>query len=128
MHEAYEDITSRISEEPTWYDQNGTPRYGKFTPDGCPNIYSSHVALMEIACQSCGKRFRVEMHTDVWNDHDTLPKKWHYGDPPRHSCMGGGDTMNCEDLFVLEVWSKSNPLRNWKRLRKLEGAIEGAIE
>lgn len=124
MHEAYEDITSRISEEPTWYDQNGTPRYGKFTPDHCPNIYSSQVVLMEIACQSCGRRFHVEMHTDVWTDHEIVPKKFHYGDPPRHVCMGGGDTMNCEDLSVLEVWSKSNPLRNWKRLRKLEGTIE----
>jgi hypothetical protein len=115
MHEAYEDIISRISEAPTWYDQNGTPRYGKFTPDHCPNIYSSNVILMKIACQFCGQRFHVEMHTDIWDERISPPKKWHYGDPPRNVCDGGGDTMNCEDLAVLEVWSKTNPLRDWKR-------------
>ncbi len=124
MHESYEDITSRIAEEPTWYDSNGTPRYGKFTPDRCPNIYSHCVALLQIACQSCGEKFDVEMHTDIWSDRESIPKKWHYGDPPRHVCGGGGDTMNCEDLVVLEVWNKSGAFNKWRRLHKLEGLIE----
>ena len=37
MKESYEDITSRIPESPSWYDQNGTPRYGEFSPERCPN-------------------------------------------------------------------------------------------
>lgn len=126
MHEGYEDITSRIVEAPTWYDQNGTPRYGKFHPNRCPNIYSDVVVLMEIACQSCGKRFSVEMHAGIFGGsrRNLLPSRWHYGDPPRHVCSGGGDTMNCEDLVVIQVWVKSNPLREWKRRRNLEGKID----
>ena len=27
MHDAYDDIRSRIAEEPIWYDINGTPRF-----------------------------------------------------------------------------------------------------
>ena len=30
MHEPYDDIKSRVAEEPSWYDENGTPRYGDY--------------------------------------------------------------------------------------------------
>src|SRR5690348_9708832 len=106
MHENYKDITSRIAEPPIWYDQNGTPRYDKFHPRMCPNIYTDHVALVRIACQDCGQEFLVEMHTALWDDRsDKDPSKWHYGDPPAH-CERAGDSMNCIDLEVVEVWQR----------------------
>ena len=99
MHSNYRDILDRINEEPSWYDENGTPRYGEFAPDMCPNIYAHSVVLLEIACQSCGRRFRVEMNEGPWLPSDIPPKNWHYGDPPAHGCVG--DTMNCDDLVIL---------------------------
>lgn len=123
MHENYDDIKSRIAEEPTWYDQNGTPRYGPFKPQQCPNIYAPVVCLFRIGCQDCGQEFMVEMHADYWSGKmESPPSKWHYGDPPIHDCVG--DTMNCDDLEILQVWTRINPLKNWKRHRKLEHAIE----
>jgi hypothetical protein len=122
MHSNYEDITSRIKEVPAWYDSNGAPRYGKFTPDMCPDIYANQVVLLEIACQLCGAKFLVEMNGGVWNNLEN-PKKLHYGDPPAHGCTG--DTMNCEDIAVIEVWHKSWARKvPWKRIKKLEGSME----
>ena len=117
MHENYKDILSRISELPLWFDSNGVPRYDKFDPSMCPNIYSNHVGLFLIACQYCGQKFHVEMHSDIWGERtNSPPSKWHYGDPPIHGCTG--DTMNCDDLAVIEFWSKIN--FEWKRQKKFE--------
>ncbi len=118
MKENYKDITSRIACEPRWYDLNGTPRYDEFHPDYCPNIYADQVFLLLIACQSCKEEFEVELHAGVF-DKVKHPKKLHYGDPPAHNCVG--DTMNCEDLEVLQVWYR--PSDTWERKRELEGPI-----
>jgi hypothetical protein len=124
MHENYNDIKDRIEELPYWYDEYGTPRYGAFDPDLCPDIYSSHVGLFLIACQHCGKTFKVEMHADIWDRNlRHPPKKWHYGDPPVHNCTG--DTMNCDDLEVLEFWNKDNRKDpRWERVPEFEGKID----
>lgn len=121
MHESYVDITSRIEEEPTWWDENGAPRYGEFTPERCPDIYTHQVVLLRIQCQGCGKSFDVEMHSH-WFATLPRPKKLHYGDPPAHGCVG--DTMNCEDIEVLQVWTKHSAVDDWKRWHNLEGPIE----
>lgn len=111
----YEDIKKRIKTEPIWYDSNGVPRYEKFHPDLCPNIYSHEVFLLLIACQDCGKRFLVEMNSQIFSDQrfngkkDPMP---HYGDPPRHSCVG--DTMNCDDIEIRELWRQKN--MTWKKI------------
>lgn len=121
MHAHYEDITSRIAQEPLWYDQHGVPRYAPFAPLFCPNIYARHVVLLRIACQACQRQFDVEMHSDIFRDFPH-PKKLHYGDSPNHGCIG--DTMNCNDLAVLEVWTKLETLGEWKRHPELEGAMD----
>ena len=121
MHESYMDIQSRIIEEPTWYDANGTPRYGPFTPERCPNIYSDQVVLLRIACQGCGREFDVEIHGDTFRP-IKHPHKLHYGDPPIHRCIG--DTMNCYDLEVLEVWHRERGHGEWTRRDDLEGLID----
>ena len=120
MHSNYEDIKSRINELPKWYDSNGVPRYGKFDPEYCPDIYSEVVVLLKIACQDCGQQFEVELHSDFFSS-IKYPKKLHYGDPPIHGCVG--DTMNCNDLEVLEVWQREG-IGDWTRRSKLEGKIE----
>jgi len=121
MHENYADITSRILESPRWWDSNGTPRYAAFSPDLCPNIYSNIVVLLRIRCQDCGELFDVEMHAGIFGEWTFNPRKLHYGDPPVHGCVG--DTMNCEDIAVLQVW-RCNPNHVWHRMLKLEGPIE----
>lgn len=125
MHENYDDITSRIAEPPAWYDENGTPRYGEFAPDHCPNIYARTIGLFLISCQECGKQFHVEMHAtsfDTWRNSNP-PTKWHYGDPPRHDCTGAGDSMNCIDLAVLQFWI-SDRFCNWTRMPDEECVID----
>ena len=122
MHSNYEDILSRIPEKPIWYDANGVPRYAPFEPEMCPNSYSNQVVLLLIACQSCGERFKVEMHSDFFSPIRN-PQKLHYGDPPRHGCSGGGDTMNCTDIAVLEVWCRED-VGDWVRRLDLEGLID----
>jgi hypothetical protein len=125
MKDRYIDIRGRINEEPAWYDENGAPRYGEFTPDNCPNIYSGMVILVRIACQDCGEEFNVEMHAGGWSNRGEFPpKKWHYGDPPAHGCVG--DTMNCIDVEVLQVWKRAPFLSNgpdWNRVPELEGVV-----
>ncbi|HIJ67457.1 MAG TPA: hypothetical protein HPP87_04610 [Planctomycetes bacterium] len=132
MKEAYRDILERISEEPKWYDANGCPRYGDFSPDKCPNIYAREAVLLRISCQECGRHFDVELHSDIysrgmaealrmWQDKAKRGDKnnWppiHYGDPPCHGCVG--DTMNCNDERILEFWVKED--FDWKRMPELE--------
>lgn len=126
MHDSYSDIKERIAEEPMWFDENGTPRYGKFKPDMCPDIYADVVVLMEIACQHCGERLQVQMSRGWMNPDRRPPKKWHYGDPPWHDCTGAGESMNCDDIAVLEVWRFNR--FEWKRLKKLEGSVDDAMD
>jgi len=57
----YSDIISRIAEPPTWFDENGTPRYGPFSPDLLPDIYAVQACLLLIRCQNCGTEFKVSM-------------------------------------------------------------------
>lgn len=140
MNAKFEDIRSRINEEPTWHDSNGTPRYGKFHPDLCPNIYADEVVLVEIACQECGKKFMVEMHYErthagvqahlFGKDKEFQAMEYlapfsenlkrypdfvpHYGDPPCHGdgCHAG-DTMNCDDIRIVELWRKNRNPWGW---------------
>jgi hypothetical protein len=145
MNHHYNDIRSRISTPPKWWDEYAVPRYCDFTPDEVADIYAKDVALVEIACQNCGERFMVAFS---WNDFTRREamtperiKDLHYGDPPNAGCCGAGPTMNCEDLSVLEFWRKggdeftephpSHPeLRickpgyfEWRRVPELEIAI-----
>ncbi|MEK6829690.1 MAG: hypothetical protein AABY15_06220 [Nanoarchaeota archaeon] len=122
----YEDIKKRIKEEPKWYDENGTPRYDSFHPELSPNIYADEVALMKISCQECGQIFYVEMSWSKSNLYNVLPlskniKSLHYGDPPRHSNCSAGDTMNCNDLEIVEFWERNfKKSVEWVRNKKFE--------
>lgn len=110
----YEDIRKRIQIAPLWYDDNGTPRYDRFNPDML-GVYDQWAMCVEIACQRCGIRFLVgrgwtrEAFCKHGVEFRDLPSRedvesFHYGDPPRHGCVG--DTMNCDDIRVVEFWRK----------------------
>lgn len=124
MHASYEDILKAAKCEPQWWDQNGVPRFAPFRPGMCPNIYSTTVILVRIACQVCGRQFDVEMHDAPWGGVARPPKEWHYGDPPYHcdETCEAGSTMNCEDLTVLEVWHRGH-MQDWLRHPEWEGPI-----
>jgi hypothetical protein len=101
------------------------------------SVYSGNeVALLEIACQSCGKRFKVAMS---WGRMDGLllesrslseqieDGSIHYGDPPNNGCCPAGPTMNCDDLRVIEFWSRDDGLE-FVRVRELEIELPDAKE
>jgi hypothetical protein len=134
----FEDILSRVKEKPSWYDCNGTPRFGKFNPELSPNIYADEVLLVRIRCQNCHEEFLVEFNFDtskkIWNPDRKSFEEYikngeleaiHYGDPPRHSCYDDdrgcvGDTMNCDDIEIVEFWKKKGKWPEWKRMKKME--------
>lgn len=140
MLREYDDLTSRLG-APLWWDDNGAPRYDPFSPRML-GVYDHLAALVLIACHCCGEEFRVAVS---WSDHafvtgalpippdagprdplrDRLPRprtapgRYHYGDPPRHGCVG--DTMNCNDLRVLEFWERDwDAPDGWRRLPEEE--------
>lgn len=133
MHADYADIRARISETPAWYDENGVPRYGPFTPKASPDIYARLVVLLEIECQQCGERFMVQMSGR--NYPPAIAEKYggnldlgtiHYGDPPRHDDPAG-NTMNVWDLRLVEVWMKDENF-DWTRHPEMENNLEDADE
>jgi len=131
MNHHFDDITSRIAEKPSWYDDNGTPRYGAFTPNATPNIYANEAVLLEVACQGCKALFKVSMAWTNYGAYDgdmrqlIKDKNLHYGDPPNTGCCASGPTMNSEPIRVLEYWHKSSDTGyEWKRDEALEVGIE----
>lgn len=139
MLAAYDDIRSRIPEEPKWFDSNGVPRYDAFSPEAVPDIYANEAVLYRIQCQACGLAFDV---ADELSSTDIILKRGtplheqittgslHYGDPPRHGVNGdtghlcAGDTMNCEDIRVLEYWRRES--LDWERDQRLEISLDDA--
>lgn len=137
MLRSYEDIKSKIDEQPKWYDDNGVPRYCEFHPNQM-GIYEDLVISALIACQSCGQQFHVangSNHHERYKayilagrpiDNNVLSlnsveaaQSFHYGDPPNHDCVG--DTMNCKDLQVIEVWARHiDNKHEWHRVPEAE--------
>ena len=59
MNPDFSDIIDAVGREPLWfYDWTGVPRYVAFSPDEL-GVYDHYALLVEIACQSCGRRFLV---------------------------------------------------------------------
>ena len=148
MKASYTDILSRISEQPKWWDEQGTPRYCDFNPKALTNMYARACALLLIRCQFCHHEFTVAMEVDektkedlnLWRAEqakanaqtddgpDTPPTCGfliHYGDPPNIGCCPGGPMANCDDLNVLEFWVYEK--WDWQRLTPLEGPLPDAL-
>lgn len=131
MKADYADIRSRITEQPTWFDKAGTPRYGEFSPGSTPSIYADEAALVLIECQACAATFRVAFDCDkqqtILRNVPTLAARISdgaigYGDPPRHGCSG--DTMTSNAVSVLEYWRKDR--FDWVRDPTFEVRFEEA--
>lgn len=146
MRAGYEDILALAAgKQPLWWDENGVPRFAEHHPHHCPDIYADEVVLLEIACQLCGTPMRVQLSTSssdkllagaLKRPYKTLAEQVknrtiHYGDPPHHNHPSGtfchaGCTMNCNDLRVVEFWSRERP--DWQRARDLEIYLPDADE
>jgi hypothetical protein len=125
----YEDIRSRITDPILWWDDNGVPRYCEFDPSRC-GIYDDVAALVEVQCQSCGRRFLVAVTYDrltrqQLGDAYRRPARgdigsFHYGDPPSHGREGcaAGDTMNVESVRVVQFWEREPG--GWRRRAECE--------
>lgn len=139
MNNYYKDITSKIAEEPQWFDEHAVPRYCRFSPRKIADIYANECALVLIACQSCGTEFRVAFSQDtmdvvkwtmMFGKDKTMPtiadqirdKTLHYGDPPNMECCPAGPTMSSEPHKVLQYWKRER--LDWKRDKTLEIGIE----
>ena len=111
MHCRYSDIRSRIDEDPSWFTEEGVPRYGDFRPDAL-GVYDKYAALFAVPCQACGVRLMVgvgrpryyitpDFEVEPWSLPE-LVDGWSMGDPPRHDCVG--DTMTHEEPEVVGKW------------------------
>lgn len=137
----YKDIISRISEEPIYWDDNGVPRYEPFSPEDL-GVYDDIAIYYRIACQNCRKEFHVASSSNTTDrlingslanisfekmkpNIKRMVEHLHYGDPPRHNCVG--DTMNVFDMEVLEAWEQYSNNFEWVRHPELEGPIKGSI-
>ena len=132
MYQRYDDILSRIGEEPAWFDEHAVPRYCTFAPNKIANIYSGETALAEVTCQCCKRIFRVAFSEINWNAEriavcrplnpgvpevhwksarisDAIRSRTlHFGDPPNVCCHAGA-TMNSEPRRVIEYWHRKDP-------------------
>jgi hypothetical protein len=59
VNHCYDDILTRITEEPSWFDEHAVPRYCEFAPNKVANIYTNEAALVEVTCHHCRRLFRV---------------------------------------------------------------------
>ena len=125
MKPKYQDILDLASYPPTWYDQNGTPRYCEFLPH---IVGGQEAVLLKIECASCRERFLVAMNwSDTMSEDDMYPISYfiknyraapNYGDPPRHNHKGNrcaGETMTCDDIRIMEFWRRNDDLE-WERV------------
>lgn len=129
MHTHYGDILSRIIEEPLWFDEHAVPRYCAFDPNQTVGVSVEEVALVEIACQSCRRLFRVAFSGVNVKSLETLEERQariahqvnfrpigdairartlHYGDPPNVNCCLAGSTLNSVPIRVIEYWARGD--------------------
>ena len=131
----YVDIIEAAHVDPLWWDGHGVPRFAPFEPDML-GVYDHIAILYEIECQACGEHFDVGVgwteYSFVWGHDDPVMhnigdkcERFHYGDPPRHACVG--DTENCIDLAVKEAWAQNKlwcvDEPRWIRHKELEGPM-----
>lgn len=118
MLPSYSDIRALTDAQPLWFDRNGVPRYAPFHPSML-GVYDRFAVLAEIECQSCGERFAIGegrpkhvIHMVrgepeiIEQDLEKMARSFVYGDPPRHDCPGGGETMSCVERRIVEAWAR----------------------
>lgn len=142
MHCNYSDIINKISEKPTWFDENAVPRYCPFEVGKQANVYAYEVCLLEIACQHCGTKFLVTKSRDIDLDYNIwkqtkieslhsfpeIPKEMlYFGDPPNIGCCISGPTAASIPLLVVEYWSRNKNSFKWEKVLENEQLINGYL-
>jgi hypothetical protein len=119
----YHDILDRIPQPPSWWDENGVPRFCDFHPQYLANIYANEAALLIVACQMGPvHHFRVALSATS-EGMDKLARQIRenmisYGDPPGVAGCNSPD-MGSVEIAVVEYWR--NPgIRVWERDATLE--------
>lgn len=124
MKNHYQDILSRIPEAPVWWDENAVPRWCAFEPIKIADVYADECALLLIACQDCGRPFKVAASSNMMSTYqisNAIKEGFmNWGDPPNIGCCPAGPTMNSQTLAVLEYWSRKNHEHEWARDETLE--------
>jgi hypothetical protein len=123
MYRRYEEIREKLG-EPLWHDDQGVPRYIEFHPSLC-GVYDTHVALLNIACQSCGKRFLVAASYNAFIGFRiqlSLPTSdeagsFGFGDAPYHGGCAG-ETMTTDTMEIVQFWFKRTG--DWIQLSELQ--------
>lgn len=132
MLPGYDDIRALTDRDPDWFDGNGVPRYAPFEPPML-GVYDRTAILVRIECQACQQSFLVGEGRHPMNDFvngkrlhmdmETWVRRYHYGDPPIHGCVG--DTMNSVPVEIVEAWEqrsdKGTPWPKWQRVPAVEG-------
>jgi hypothetical protein len=128
MHCDYKDIRSKLG-NPIWFDEHAVPRYCDFNPEAVANIYAREVALVEIACQGCDKRFKVAFSWASFESTQGVPvppiseriikKELFYKDPPNVGCCSGVCSLSVP-VLVLQFWKYGRSPTDWTRLTNLE--------
>jgi hypothetical protein len=137
MFNDYSDITEKISERPQWWDEKGVPRYACFGPDRVADIYAEEAALLEISCGGCGTYYQVAFSTAEFEPSlrggvplaDSIRKgEINYWDPPNYGCCRTGPSMSCQNLRVLEYWTRRHNHGKWERDPSLEMILPSGRE
>jgi hypothetical protein len=133
VRQPYYDILQLTDQEPVWYDEAGVPRFSKFEPGDCNDIYAQEVALVLLECQNCGRQMKCAVSLDIYTYIDgrevqhtplseTIKKGYSgYGVPPcweKGKSQCAGSTMTPEEIRVLEFWHRPNG--EWERVPELE--------
>ena len=126
MNTNYKDIKDMLG-EPTWWDENGVPRYCDFSPKEC-GVYINIAAYLLIECQLCCEEFEVaNAYQRDYDRKDELKYKIpYYGDPPFHGCVG--DTMTSNLLEVVEVWRRDGRKLDWRRDNKIKKTLNEGVQ
>ena len=128
MNYSYSDITSRIPEQPSWWDEAAVPRYCDFEPSCAANTLADETVLMEIRCQNCNQPFTVLVSRSVigcladgahWLADRIKDGSINYGAPPNIECCPRGIVMTSVPVRVLQYWRR-NSRGEWQRYPEFE--------
>lgn len=115
MFPRYDDVTSRITEDPIWYTIEGYPRYGEFKYAEC-SIYAYYSILMLIECQDCGKEFHIGQDFDHMNlfefliiDDENQKELWVQ---PRYSIFAKS-VKDKDGKAIVRKTSLEDLVKNW---------------
>lgn len=125
MHVSYEDILSRIPENPIWW-AGAVPRYCPFEPH-LLSVYADEAALIRIECQPGDVFLNIGIHgPSIYYPLGIRHEFWargiiDVGDPPvtGDSRIILSHGVIEKELLELWIWEKGQ----WHREAALEGAI-----